>query len=90
MIGNKLAATIQDHTPVSNIPPFGNCTVLTAQANGVPTPCVPAIPAPWAPGSTSPVQVGNFPGLLSTDKLACTIPGVITVQDPGQKDTSDT
>jgi hypothetical protein len=90
LIGNKLAATIQDHAPVTNIPPFGICSVLTAEAAGVPTPCSPAIPAPWAPGSTSPVQVGNIPGLLSTDELACTIPGVITVEDPGQDSTSDT
>jgi hypothetical protein len=90
MIGNKLAATIQDHAPGTNIPPFGTCSVLTAEALGVPTPCAPALPAPWAPGSTSPVQIGNFPGLLSTDQLACAIPGDITVADPGQEDTSDT
>jgi hypothetical protein len=43
-IEGKPTATIMDCKPGTNIPPFGTCTVLTAAASGVPTPCamVPA------------------------------------------------
>ena len=89
-IGNQLAATIMDHAPTVNIAPFGTCKTLTAAASGVPTPCVPATVAPWSPGSTSIVNIGNFPGLLNTDKLACTVGGMISITNPGQQPTSDT
>lgn len=89
-IGNQLAATIMDHVPVTNIAPFGTCKTLTAAASGVPTPCVPATVAPWTPGSTSVVMIGGFPALLSTDRLTCTIGGVISIISPGQTQTNDT
>jgi hypothetical protein len=89
-IENKLAATVQDMAPTTNIPPFGTCKVLTAAASGTPTPCVPAPSGPWVPGSTSRVDIGTYPVLLSTDLLLCGVPGMITIQDPGQKTTKDT
>ena len=89
-IDNQAAATIMDHAPAVNIPPFGTCNVLTAAAMGVPTPCMPAPAGPWMPGSTSRVKIGNQLALLSTDMLNCSIPGVITILDPGQKTTQDT
>ena len=89
-IDNQLAATIMDHKPAANILPFGTCKTLTAAASGTPTPCVPATVAPWTPGSTSVVLIGNFNALLNTDKLACTIGGMISITDPAQQKTTDT
>lgn len=89
-IGNQLAATVMDFAPVVNITPFGTCKTLTAAAGGVPTPCVPATVAPWTPGSTSVVKIGSLVGLLSTDRLACTVGGMISVVSPGQMQTKDT
>jgi Domain of unknown function (DUF4280) len=88
-IDNQLAATVLDHAPATNVPPFGICSVLTAAASGVPTPCVPALPAPWTPGSASEVKIGNHLALLATATLKCSVPGVITVLDAGQKTTQD-
>jgi hypothetical protein len=79
----QLSATIMDHAPIANITPFGTCTTLTAAASGVPTPCVPATPMPWAPGSpTNSIQ--KFPNLRDCDKLACMVGGVISIQFAGQ------
>lgn len=88
-LDNQLAATVMDHAPTVNIPPFGTCSVLTASASGTPMPCVPAPASPWKPGSTSNVKIGNQLALLATDKLMCNVSGVITVTDPGQKSTQD-
>lgn len=90
MIGGQLAATVMDYAPTANIAPFGTCKTLTSAASGVPTACLPATAAPWTPGSTSVVRIGNFNGLLSTDTLACTVGGVISVESPGQTQTQDT
>ena len=59
MAGGVPAATIMDHIPIANVPPFGMCsaptnpTVATATtaALGVltPMPCIPATPSPWLP-----------------------------------------
>ncbi len=89
-IGNQFAATVMDYAPIVNIAPFGTCKTLTAAASGVPTPCVPATTSPWTPGSTSIVRIGNFNGLLSTDKLVCTVGGMISITTPGQMQTNDT
>lgn len=85
-IDNQLAGTIMDHVPTTNIAPFGTCKTLTASASGVPTPCVPATVAPWSPGSAT-VKIGGFPALLQTDKLACTVGGMISVQQAGEQTT---
>lgn len=89
-IENQLAATIMDMAPGANIPPFGTCTVLTTAASGTPTPCALAPAGPWKPGSTSVVLIGGPQALLNTDMLICSIPGKISVVDPGQGSTLDT
>ncbi len=92
MAENKPAANIMDFKPVVNIPPFGMCNAptnpaviaATSAALGVPTPapCVPVIPAPWAPGSPT-VMIGNQPALNNTSKCMCTWAGIISINDPG-------
>ena len=93
MAGGPLAATIMDYAPIANIPSFGVCSSLanptvasaTAAAMGVltPMPCLPVIPAPWAPGSPT-VMIGSFPALNNSSKCMCTWGGVISVTVPGQ------
>ncbi len=93
MGGGPPAATIMDHIPMANIPPFGMCTSIanptvasaTAAAMGVltPMPCVPVIPAPWVPGSPT-VLIGGMPALNNTSQCMCTWAGVITITAPGQ------
>jgi hypothetical protein len=87
------AATIMDNIPIKNIPPFGMCSSIanptvasaTAAALGVltPMPCVPVIPAPWAPGSTSMLIAGK-PALHDSCKCMCSWAGVIQFTTPGQ------
>ena len=91
--GSMPAATIQDHVPIANIPPFGMCSSIanptvataTAAALGVltPMPCVPTTPAPWLPGAAT-VLIGGMPALDNTCKLMCLWAGVIQVLNPGQ------
>ena len=87
------AATIMDNAPIVNVPPFGMCSSManptvaaaTAAALGVltPMPCVPVIPAPWAPGAPT-VLIGNMPALNESSKLMCAWGGVIQIVVPGQ------
>ncbi|MGN1341299.1 MAG: DUF4280 domain-containing protein [Oscillospiraceae bacterium] len=44
----------------------------------VPAPCIPACPAPWAPGSPT-VLVGGKPALNNTSQCMCAYGGVIKV-----------
>ncbi len=91
------AATIMDNIPMKNIMPFGTCQTVsnpqvaaaTAAASGVltPQPCVPVIPAPWAPGSPT-VLISNIPALNNTSKAMCAYGGVISVVSPGQMNIS--
>lgn len=81
--GNMLAATIMDNAPIVNIPPFGTCKTLTASASGVPTPCVPATVAPWAPGAIK-TMIGGKPALTQSCKLMCSVGGMISITSPGQ------
>ncbi|MBL8170404.1 MAG: DUF4280 domain-containing protein [Acidobacteria bacterium] len=86
-------ANIMDNKPIVNIPPFGMCSSLanpavaaaTAAALGVltPQPCMPVIPAPWAPGSPT-VLIANMPALNDSSKLMCAWAGVIEITNPGQ------
>lgn len=85
-------ANIMDNKPLVNIMPFGMCSSTanptvasaTAAAGGVltPCPCVPAISAPWAPGSPT-VLIGGQPALNNTSKLMCNWGGVIAITNPG-------
>lgn len=91
--GGAPVATIMDNIPMMNIPTFGMCqspanpqvAAATAAAMGVltPMPCVPVIPAPWAPGSPT-VLIGKQPALTSSSKCMCAWAGVIEVTTPGQ------
>jgi len=93
MAAGKPAATIMDNVPIVNIPPFGMCSSLsnptvasaTAAALGVltPMPCVPVVPAPWAPGSPT-VLIGNTPALTDASKCTCAWGGMIAFTFPGQ------
>jgi hypothetical protein len=88
---SKPGANINDHIPMVNIMPFGMCQSLanptvaaaTAAALGVltPMPCVPVIPAPWAPGSPT-VLLRGMPALNNTSKCMCTWAGVIQITNP--------
>lgn len=87
-------ANIMDHVPMVNIMPFGMCSAptnpaviaATTAALGTPTPapCVPATPAPWAPGGNTTVLIANMPALDKDGTLNCIWGGVIQVQNPGQ------
>lgn len=93
MAGGQPAANIMDNKPMVNVLPFGMCNSIanpavasaTAAALGVltPMPCVPVIPAPWAPGSPTAL-VANMPALNNSSKCMCTWAGVISVTNPGQ------
>jgi len=90
--GNMLVATIADNVSGSNIPSFGMCssptnpTVVqaTSAAAGVltPMPCVPAVSAPWAPGSAK-MKVLGTPALTDSCTCQCMWSGVISVKNPG-------
>jgi hypothetical protein len=99
MLVGTPAATIMDNIPIKNIPPFGMCSSManptvasaTAAALGVltPMPCVPVIPAPWAPGSAT-MLVGFKPALHDACKCMCAWAGVIQFTTPGQFTTEVT
>jgi len=87
------AASIMDHQPIVNVPPFGMCSSManpmvaaaTAAALGVltPMPCVPMTVSPWIVGAPT-VLVGNMPALNNSAKLMCNWGGVIQITAPGQ------
>jgi hypothetical protein len=91
--GGQLLARIVDMAPMVNIAPFGMCTTpsnpqvaaATSAAGGVltPQPCIPVIPAPWAPGSPK-VSVGGVPALTSTSTCTCAWGGAIAIVAAGQ------
>lgn len=93
LVGGRPAATIQDHVPVANIPPFGMCMsplnpmviAATTAALGVPTPvpCIPVTPATWVVGAPT-VVVGGAPALDDQSRLMCAWGGVIQILQPGQ------
>jgi len=87
------AGNITDIIPMTNIPTFGMCSSIanpevasaTAAALGVltPMPCVPVIPAPWAPGAPT-VTVGGMPALTNECTCMCAWAGEITFTFAGQ------
>jgi hypothetical protein len=86
------AATVQHHAPTVNIPPFGMCrapanpqvAAATAAAQGAltPAPCLPVIPAPWAPGAAY-VTIDGVPALTDTSTCSCSYAGEIKVEAAG-------
>ena len=93
LVGNMPEANIMDNKPMVNIMPFGMCQSIanpsvasaTSAAMGVltPMPCVPVIPAPWAPGVPT-IMIGNMPALNNTSKCMCTWAGIIEIINSGQ------
>lgn len=87
------AANIMDNKPMVNIMPFLMCSSManptvasaTAAALGVltPMPCIPVIPAPWAPGSPT-VLIGGQPALNNSSQLMCAYGGAISIKNAGQ------
>ncbi len=92
VLGGAPVATIMDYVPMKNIMPFGMCSspanpqvaAATAAAMGVltPMPCIPVIPAPWAPGSPA-VLVSNKPALNQNCKAVCAWGGFVSITNPG-------
>lgn len=91
---NQPAATVMDHQPMVNIPPFAMCTTLsnpqvaaaTSAAQGVltPQPCIPMTQSPWTPGSPT-VKIGNMSALNNTCQANCMWGGIITISMAGQQ-----
>ena len=91
-IENQPAAKIMDYVPMKNISGFGKCNspsnpqvaAATAAAAGVltPQPCIPAIAAPWTPGSAK-VQIGFMPALNNSSKCMCMWGGSVSVTNAG-------
>ncbi len=87
------AANIMDFVPMKNVMPFVMCTTLTnpvvaaatAAKLGVftPAPCIPAVTAPWAPGSPMVLLRGQ-PALNQSSQCLCQWAGVIKITNPGQ------
>ncbi len=96
MAGGPPMATIMDYVPLKNILPFGMCNSIanpqvaaaTAAKLGVmtPMPCIPVVPAPWAPGSPT-VLIANKPALNQNSKAICAWGGVIQITNPGNMNT---
>lgn len=96
MVEGKPAANIMDFIPMTNITGFGMCqaptnpqvAAATAAASGVltPQPCMPAIPAPWTPGSAK-VMIGFMPALNDSSQCMCMWAGVITISMAGAMKT---
>lgn len=90
--GASGSANVDDNT-LLNIATFGMCQSMnnpsvasaTTAANGVltPMPCVPAISAPWAPGSIK-VKIESRPALMKSDTCACSYGGSVTIEAAGQ------
>src|SRR5215510_8327784 len=76
----QYSATVHDHVPMVNIMPFGLCmspsnpqvAAATAAAMGVltPQPCVPATPAPWAPGTVT-IEIAGQVALNNVSVCNC-------------------
>jgi hypothetical protein len=81
------AANIVDGVPFLNVEPFGICDILTAEALGVPIPCVPATVV-WAPGVVN-VLIEGIPALDDLSILQCALGGTIVVVEPGQATVID-
>jgi hypothetical protein len=87
------AATVMDHLPMVNVPPFGMCQTLanpevaaaTSAAMGTltPQPCVPVLPTPWSPGA-SYVTIQELKALSDDSKCTCQWTGSIEITNAGE------
>lgn len=87
---------ISDHTPLTNIAPFGKCHTTSYPPTGAataahhghltPMPCIPNTPFPWM-GGKNDVLLQNQPALLKTSTLRCIYGGKITITFDGQTET---
>lgn len=81
-------ATVMDFVSMVNIATFGLCNSpgnpATLNPSGT-APCVPAVGAPWSPGSAS-VTVNGLPALTSDSVCFCALSGgaPIEITSPGQ------
>ncbi len=88
LIEGKPAATVMDHIPFVNIPPFPTCVAPSnpagmAKVPPTPGPCIPVTPAPWIPPSPT-TQINKKPALCMGATLQCAAwGGVITIVNPG-------
>lgn len=74
-------ATMSDKVPMTNIIPFGTCS-LKPSPGGF-RPCAPA-PVEWI-GTTNAVEAPGGKPLLKTSTIQCSCGGMISFQDSGQK-----
>ena len=77
MIDDQPAATIMDHAPGVNLATYGTCKISGG-------PCTPATAAPWAAGSAKNVKANDHRLLMVTDKLTCSVGGMISLSGPKQ------
>ncbi len=94
MIGGKPAATVQDVSPLVNIPSCGMCSSManptvasaTAAALGVltPMPCIPSTAGTWTPTQFKVMAAGK-PCLKNDATVMCAYGGCITITSPGQQ-----
>jgi len=69
VMGTLPHASVMDHAPIVNIPPFGMCM----------SPSNPMVAA-----ATAAALGGPFPALDMTSKLVCSWGGLIQIGSPGQ------
>jgi hypothetical protein len=78
-IDGHCTARITDGRPMTNIPAFGICRVLTQAASGTPTACNPATMGVWE-GPDTLISISGLTVLTDSHKCLCSIGGMITVE----------
>ena len=81
------AGTIMSMIPEVNLTPMGICVLLTAEAGGVPVPCVPVPVSPWVPGAPT-VLINGMPALDNLSIIPCAFGGVISIVFPNNETIS--
>ena len=76
-VEGKAVATVFDAKPISNIPPFGTCSIKGG-------PCVPSLPGLWGPSFPVGTEAVAAPMLPFNATLQCAIGGKIFVADCAQ------
>ena len=77
-VEGRRIATLLDHSPDKNIPPFERCNIRGDHK------CVPRLPSPWDAKLDSGASVGVAGILPITGELHCKVGGLITVVDSCQ------